>query len=58
MGFPNVNWMGSGQVNPLTLQKNHYKNKSNLALGGQFWYQNLPFKVNAGGDASFHLREA
>ncbi len=42
----------------MILRKNRYKNKPNLALGGQFWYQNSPFKVNAGGDASFQRREA
>jgi len=36
--------MGSGRANLLTLRKNRYKNKHNLALGDQFWYQNLPFK--------------
>ena len=36
--------MGSGRTNPLTLPKNRYKNKHNLALGDQFWYQNPPFK--------------
>ena len=36
--------MGSGRANALTLWKNHYKNKHNLALGDQFWYQNSPFK--------------
>jgi len=66
--------MESGRANPLTLRKNRYKNKPNLALGGQFWYQNPPFKeitvkeklgfraigrkVNDAEDASFQLREA
>ena len=36
--------MGSGRANRLTLRKNRYKNKPNLALGDQFWYQNPPFK--------------
>jgi len=36
--------MRSGRANLLTLRKNRYKNKHNLALGGQFWYQNHPFK--------------
>ncbi len=36
--------MGSGQANRLTSRKNCYKNKPNLALGDQFWYQNPPFK--------------
>jgi len=36
--------MGSGRVNILTLRKNRYKNKHNLSLGDQFWYQNPPFK--------------
>ena len=35
-----------------------YKNKPNLTLAGQFWYQNPLFKVNAGGDASFQPRES
>jgi len=50
--------MGSGRANPLTLRKNRYINKHNLVLGGQFWYQNPPFKVNDAGNASFQLREA
>jgi len=49
---------GSGRTKPLTLQKNRYKNKHNLVLGDQFWYQNPPFKVNDAGNASFQLREA
>ena len=34
--------MGSGQANLLTLTKNRYKNRHNLVLGDQFWYQNPP----------------
>ncbi len=43
-GLVNCDRMGSGRANPLTLRKYCHKNKHNLASGGQFWYQNPPFK--------------